>query len=316
MNGFQRKFRLLVGLDAALVLLIALGIAFSPTAASARSTRRSLVTGIDAVATIHIDGSESITLARSGSDWLLRSADGDLPADAPRVQAFLKAVDAVKSMEPVAHDSSSWQSLGLDGASSRHVRLLDAKGGTMADFIVGRYATSPNAVYLALTGSTDAFSVASGMASYVQGTHASWLDLKAWTTPPAVEAVQEVEVHGKVKTADGTMVNESYTIARSGNAWKSGATVLDPSRVEAMIRAIAAIRGEDYVPQSAPKAEAATSIIMRLGNGRTLELDIEPGMDDGRHQATSSQRSRRLYLPAWTLTEALRPLSELVPAKP
>lgn len=316
MNGFQKKLRQLVGLDAALVVLIVLGIVFSPTEAKARSTRRNLLSGTDAVASIHIDGAEPITIVKSGTDWLLRSADGDLPADAPRVQAFLKAVDAVESMEPVAQDASSWQSLGLSGDSSRHVRLLDAKGATISDFIVGRYATSPNAVYMALSGSTEAFSVHSGMASYVQGARASWLDLRAWLTPPAVEAVQEVEVHGKVKTVDGRSVTESYTIARSGNGWKSGSTTLDAPSVEAMIRAIAAIRGEDYMPQSAPKVQATTSVIMRLGNGRTLQLDIEPGMADGRNPATSSQRSRRLYLPAWTLTEALKPLAELVPAKP
>lgn len=316
MNGFQKRFRWLVGLDAALVVLILLGIVFSPTVAKARSTRRTLLSGTDAVASIHIDGVQSIQLVKSGTDWLLRGSDGDLPADAPRVQAFLKAVAAVRSMEPVAKDASSWQSLGLQGDASRHVRLLDAKGAALGDFIVGRYATSPNAVYVALAGSTEAFSASSGMGSYVQGARASWLDLKAWPTPPAVEAVQEVEIRGKVKASDGRFVSESYTVTRSGTGWKSGSTMLDAPRVEAMIRAIAAIRGEDYMPQSAPKAKAATSVIMRLGNGRTLQLDIEPGMADGRHPATSSQRPQRLLLPAWTLTEALKPLSELVPAKP
>jgi len=323
MNGFQKKFRQLISVNAALAVLIILGVVFSPSSAKARSTKRDLLTSAEAVASIRIDGPESIQMVKSGSDWLLHAADGDLPADGPRVQAFLQAVDAVGSMDPVAKDAASWPSLGLKGETSRHVQLADGKGATLCDFTVGRYATAPNAVYMALAGSTEAFSVNSGMASYVQGAHASWLDLKAWTTPPAVEAVQEVEVRGSVGSADGKLATDSYTITRSGTGWKSGSTVLDAQKVAAMIRAMAAIRGEDYMPLAAPHSATATTIIMRLGNGRSLQLDIErPLADDqasgqamGRYPATSSQRPRRLYLPAWALTEALKPLSELVATK-
>jgi hypothetical protein len=315
MNGFQKKLRQLVGVNVALAVLILLGIVFSPASAKARSTKRDLLANAGVVATIRIDGPESIELVKSGTDWLLRSADGDLPADGPRVQAFMKAVDAVQRMDPVAKDSASWPSLGLKGEASRHVAMADSKGTTVCDFTVGRYATAPNAVYVAVAGSAEAFSVNSGMASYVQGPHASWLDLKAWLTPPAVEAVQEIELHGSVKTADGRLVSDSYTITRSGSGWKTGATVLDSQKVEAMIRAVAAIRGDDYMPQSAAPATTATSVVMRLGNGRSLQLDIEHPQADGRYPATSSQRTRRLYLPAWVLTEALKPLAELLPTK-
>jgi len=209
------------------------------------------------------------------------------------VQAFLKAVDAVESMDPVAKDSASWPSLGLEGDTSRRVTMADSKGVTVCDFTVGRYATAPNAVYLAVAGSAEAFSVNSGIASYVQGPRATWLDLKAWQTPPAVEAVQEIELRGSVKTADGRLVSDSYTITRSGTGWKTGATVLDSQKVEAMIRAVAAIRGDDYMPKAtAPAAAIATSVVIRLGNGRSLQLDIEPQLADGRYPATSSQRER------------------------
>lgn len=319
MRDFQKKFRWLVGVNATLAVLIVLGMIFSPSSARARSTKHDLLAGAQSVVSIRIDGPESIQLVKSGSDWLLRAADGDLPADGPRVEAFLKAVDAVESMDPVAKDAASWPSLGLKGDTSRHVQLTDAKGVTIGDFIVGRYATAPNAVYIALAGSTEACSVNSGMASYVQGAHASWLDLKAWSTPPAVEAVQEVEVHGRVGSGDGQSTADSYTITRSGAGWISGSKTLDSQKVEAMIRAVAAIRGEDYMPLAAGHSAAATTIIMRLGNGRSLQLDIERPLTDGqavgRYPATSSQRSRRLILPAWALTEALRPLSELVATK-
>ncbi len=319
MRDFQKKFRWLVGVNTTLAVLIMLGIVFSPTSARARSTKHDLLASAQSVASIRIDGPESVQLVKSGSDWLLRSADGDLPADGPRVQAFLQAVDAVESMDPVAKDAASWPSLGLSGAMSRHVQLTDAKGAAIGDFIVGRYATAPNAVYLALSGSSEAYSVNSGMASYVQGAHASWLDLKAWSTPPAVEAVQEVEVRGTAGSGDGKLLADSYTITRSGTGWISGSKMLDTQKVEAMIRAVAAIRGEDYMPLSAGHSAAGTTIIMRLGNGGSLQLDIERPMLDGqtigRYPATSSQRSRRIILPAWALTEALKPLSELAATK-
>ena len=260
---YEKKLRLLVIADAALVVLIALGIVFSPRSSESRATRRDLLKSAADVSSIRIEGAEKVELMRSGDGWAMTSPDGALPADGPRVEAFLKAVDAVSRLEPVAKDKKSWAKLGLDGESARHIVLSSASGTNLGDFILGNYASSPGAVYLALSSGPESYSAASGMVSYALGKRASWLDLRAWSSPPAVENVQEMSVRGSVAAKDGSARPLDYTVTRSGSGWASGDTILDNAKVESMIRALAALRGDDYAPAAETKGEPPVSVVPR-----------------------------------------------------
>ncbi len=241
----------------------------------------------------------------------MNSPDGALPADGARIESFLKTVDSVSRLEPVAKDKVSWSALGLEGTSVRRITLADSKGAIKGDFMLGNYAPSPGAVYFALSDGPEAYSVAAGMASYILGKRSSWLDLRAWTAPPAAESVQQLIVRGVLEGAGGNMQELAYTATRSGAGWVSDGIALDGARVEALVRALATLRGEDYAPAAEPAGEAVVTVELKLGNGRSLNLSVEAKREDGRYPALSSQRDRRLYLPAWSLTEALKPLDQL-----
>ncbi|MBU0927755.1 MAG: DUF4340 domain-containing protein [Spirochaetes bacterium] len=313
MTDYNRRFKTLLALDAFLALAIILGIALSPRSAEARSTRRDLLADASDVSAIRIEGPEVVELSKSGGSWTYLAPDGGLPADGARIEAFLKAVDSVERLEPVARDKSSWASLGLEGESARKVSLSDAKGSVVCEFTLGSYAQSSGSVYLAPEGGSQAYLASSGMASYALGDRSSWLDLRAWTAPPTVESVQEIAFEGGQASQDGVVESYDFTVSKSGSGWTAKGIALDPAKVEALVRALASIRGDDYAPASEAKAAQGVGVELRLGNGRSARLSIEERREDGRFAVASSQRERRLYVPAWALAEALKTLDELKP---
>lgn len=316
MKAYTRKLRILAILDAALASAIVLGLLFSPRALNNRVARHDLLPDALAVQSIRIGGVEPVELVKTGLSWTLTGSDGPLPADGARIDSFIKAVDAVGSLETVARDESSRKVLGLDGESSRQVTLTDVKGKTICDFVLGKYAQAPGSVYLALAGSNASYSADSGMASYILGKRSSWLDLRAWTAPPTVESAQELSARGYFDRQDGSRVKVDYALTRSSAAWQGAGVTLDASKVDAMIRSLAALRGEDYAPLAEISAPVALEIELKLGNGGSLSLAVESRRADGRYAVRSSQRERRIYLPAWALTELVKPLEDLAVTAP
>lgn len=314
MTDYRTKLRVLIAADAFLVVLVVLGLLFSPGSSDARAASFDLLESAESIAEIGIEGTEAVQLFRSGSGWTMKAPDGTLPADGARVESFLRAVDSVTRLEPVAKDKASWPSLGLEGQSVRKVTLSDSKGVLKRGFLLGDYAPSPGSVYFALADGPEAYSVASGMASYILGKRSSWLDLRAWTAPPAAEAVQQLTVNGVFEGTGGSVQKLAYTATRSGSGWVSDGMALDTARVDALIRSLSALKGDDYAAAAEPAGPSVIGVELKLGNGRSLNLAIEARREDGRYPAASSQRDRRMYLPAWSLTEILKPLDQLRPA--
>lgn len=314
MRIFDTKVRIIAAVDAALLLLVVLGLALSPARSGARSKRADLLKGVDAVAAIRLGGGEALELVRDGVAWGLVDGGERLPVDASRVDAFLKAVDAVDSLEPVARDRSAWKGLGLEGDEARSVSLLDAEGKVLSSFTLGSYAQVGGQAYLAVGEGSAAYRAPGGMASYVRGSRSSWLDLRAFPQAPKVEEIQEFVVKGSVADADGKARAYDYTLRRSAQSWESSdGRRLDAAKVESAVRALSALRGTDYAAPGAPEPRALVAEL-RLGNGRSLSLSLGERGPDGRFAAASSQRGRQLYLSAWSIGEAVKSLDELAPA--
>ena len=313
MNGYTRRLYRIVAIDTALALLIAVSLIASNISSSDRSMRYVLLDKPESVSSIRIDGIATVELKRTQDGWSMAKDGAYLPADGVRVESFLKAVASVTHLEPVARDKSSWSKLGLEGDSARTLTLSDDKGMVLSEFTIGDYSQSPGLLYMAPAGSNAAYAVASGMASYALGKPASWLNLTVWSNAPSVDAVQELVCSGNLPGEDGSIRNLSYTLTRAGSGWSSNGVALDPAKVEAALRSLIALRGEDYASSDDSQGQAFLKMEMRLGNGRTLSLSLEGRRDDGRYPVLSSQRERRLYLQAWAVQESFKTLEELLP---
>jgi hypothetical protein len=309
MMVFSKKIRILFVLDFALIVLIVLGLVLSPASNAKRSSAFDLLKDVESVASIRITGKDSVDLTRSGDVWTLGGDDGALPADSGRVKLFLEALDAVDSREFVARNKEAWPKFGLEGEHANRVQLGDKDGANLKTFILGSYAQAPGMVYVSEPDSPAAYAVSSGMASYVLGGRNSWLDLRMWSSPPAVEQVQEFTLQGQI-TLKGNVVS-SYRAIRSKGSWESGGNTLDANKVESVLRALINIRGSDYAPVDESLGTQLIGVELVLGNGTSLRFSIGVPKPDGKYPALSSQRDRIVYLPAWTIEEAVKPVSAL-----
>ena len=91
-------------------------------------------------------GLNTLTLERSGKDWLLKQHDGFAAAPA-KVRTLIVALAEADLVEAKTRLRERYPLLALedpamDGAASRLVQLSDAQGNTIASLIVGRKSTN------------------------------------------------------------------------------------------------------------------------------------------------------------------------------
>ncbi len=106
-----------------------------------------LVAGLErqekAIAAVEIaQAGKRLTLERKDSQWLVKEHDG-YPANPERIRALLTSLAEAKLVERKTSKKELHAQLELEDpaakdAKSREVRVLDAKGGRIADIIVGK----------------------------------------------------------------------------------------------------------------------------------------------------------------------------------
>ncbi|TFG79452.1 MAG: DUF4340 domain-containing protein, partial [Spirochaetales bacterium] len=298
MMDYTLKVRSLVAINVLLAVAIALGVLFSPARTSARSLRATLLdSGAQATVLKIRTGGQALELYKSGDAWFLNDGGTALPADSTRVAAFLSTVGEVDQLGQVASSRSAWASLGLEGEGAIGFTVKDSTGLVLADIIVGDYTPSSQAVYVARAGSDDAWSAPVTFASYLKGSRASWLDRRLFPSSPAPQDVQEAIARGILELDSGERLNIDYRLIRNGAGWSTSGTGLDSLRVDSMIRSVLGLRGDEYAENGTAPAATALRVELRLGDGRSIVLELAPRSADGSYLVVSSERDRPLYLP-------------------
>lgn len=286
---YEKKVVVLSGALAALLVIWALGLVFSPDHAQAHSESGRLLSGkASDVAAVSIQepGDAPIELSKSGSSWVLADGSAKFPVQAARVSSFLDDVAAVSRLRPVARSRESWTNLELGDAQAKRASLKDAKGKILADFYIGGYGPTGSEVYIRRFGSDSSYSVETGLASYFTGGRSGWLDLKVMgdlrdSDVQSFSVRSDLALGAKAKTH--TKLN--YELRRDGKGWKlaneAGAVsyagaALDAEASSALLRTIVSLQGEDYV--SAPPADAFSPILasvdLELGTGKAKVLEV------------------------------------------
>ena len=229
---YEKKVTWLVGALAALLIIWAAGLVFSPERVAARSESAHLIAGKSAdVASVSLSGGSlaaPIQLIKSGAAWTMTDSSTQLPAQSSRVTAFVNALASVTRLRQVARSKDSWAGFQLDDAKAKRATLKDAAGKVLADIYVGSYGPTGGEVYLRRTGSDNSYTVDGSIASYFNYGRPSWLDLAVLggikeTEVQSFSVKAGIELDGKGKPA----LALDYGVSRDGKSWKSGAAQLD-----------------------------------------------------------------------------------------
>ena len=316
---YEKKVIALSTALAALLVIWAAGIVFSPERVAARSESSRLISGKSAdVASISFKSGgptgTSIELAKTGSSWSLIDGAARFPVQGQRVSSFIDDLGAISRLRVVARSKDSWAGFQLEDARAKRATLKDVAGKVLADVYVGSSGPTGSEVFLRKAGSDISYSADSGIASYLGYGRSTWLDLQV------MGGVKEADVQSfSVKCSialDGkgkapTVLD--YSLTRDAKGWKSGAAQIDAEAAAALVRSIVGLQGEDYV--AAPPADAFSKIDARidleLGTGKSMVLEVGSQAGNDRFYARIAGGNLVFTLSSYNLKSALKSLADL-----
>jgi hypothetical protein len=283
---YEKKILVLSSVLAALLLIWAAGLVFSPERSQARSEAGRLLAGKAAeVASISIQepGASPIELSKSGAAWSLADGSSRFPAQGGRISSFLDDVAAVSRLGLAGRSKDAWASLDLGDNQAKRATLKDSAGKVVGDFYLGGYGPTGSEVFLRREGSDLSYSAESSLSSYFGSGRSSWLDLKVLgdlkdNDLQSFSVKSELALDPKSRAR----VKLDYEIRREGKGWKLvGAAAaqgvsLDAEAVSALLRSIVGLQGEDYVasPPANAFAQVQARVALELGTGKSRLLEI------------------------------------------
>jgi Domain of unknown function (DUF4340) len=314
---YEKKVSLLIGLLAALLLIWAAGLFFSPERMAARAESARLLSGKAAdVASISLKaaGGANIELAKSGEAWFLVDGQAKFPAQATRVSAFIDEVAGLSRLKSVAKSKDSWAGFQLDDAQAKRATLKDASGKVLADVYVGGYGPTGSEVYLRRSLSDTSYSAETGIASYLGYGRSTWLDLKVFgdIKEPEVQSFAVkcgIALDPKAKT----LLSLDYSLSRDAQGWKAGAAQIDADAASSLLRSILGLQGEDYVASPPPDAfaKSAARIRLDLGSGKAIALEVGAPAGTDRFYARVEGKSLIFLASSFNLRNCLKSLADL-----
>lgn len=310
---YKTRLLRLIALNAALALAVALGWALDAGRGAAPLLPIELAPEPSAVRSLSIDGREGrIELVRRDGIWSLKDEFGEVPADTPRVEAFLASLKGVRRAERMARSAASFEALGL-GEGALRVRLADFSDRTLTEFFVGDYGPSSDFAYARLAGASEAWALPAAAAGYVYASRLSWQDLRVLPAGIAAQDVQELKAEGYLELEAGGRAPLGYALRREGASWVSGGAAVDAVKVEAMLRSLLGLRAAAYGPPADLSPAGAARIVLSLGDGRSLTLSLSGRLADGRYMASSSARDRPFVILGGAALDAFKTLDQLRP---
>jgi hypothetical protein len=239
------------------------------------------------VAKIEIrQGDKSITLARDKEGWLLADRGG-YPAKPEAVRGLLVKLAQAELVEPKTRNKDRYALLELEDpaakdAKSRLVRLLDDKGGLVAESIVGKrrydaFGGNKSATYVRKPGDTQTWLSSADLSVPVEVR--DWVQPGVLDIPATKIAKVTVEVPGEEPLVIARDAGDAtkYTLASipDGKKLKEGGG----GGLDAIVRAAGNIELEDVRKASAEAAPAGDLSVAKLeaegGLGVTLKLRKE-----------------------------------------
>ncbi len=232
------------------------------------------------IARIEIEqGGAKLTLEHKGKDWLLKEHQS-FPATPEKVRAFLASLSDAELVESKTRKKDRYALLGLEdpsgkGAGSRLVRLIDNKGHTVAEAVVGKQRR-------------DAFGSGKG-GTYVRrpGEAQTWLvnaeinggvALRDWVKPRLFKARPRDVKSITVKSPGEGDVN--IVLTADGNDHKlkdipEGMKVKYANSIDDIAQAASSFEFDDvHKIDKAPSGDKVSTVALQLANGLKCNFAI------------------------------------------
>jgi hypothetical protein len=318
--SYRTKVIVLASTLAALLLIYAAGLFFSPESRAAREESGRLFAAKPAeVASLSLGGAAgqaNLEFRRESGSWALLDAGQELPVLDSRIDGFLADLGAVKRLSPRSVGKTSLASFGLDSGKGQRVVMRAASGKVLADFTVGGYGPTGQEIYVKLGDKEDVYAVNGGFASWLREGRASWLNLKVFAAPIKPEEVEGIAIDARLPLdgASKPQTSARWSATRKDGGWSGGKLNLEAVLVESVLRSVLNLEGQDL--SALPPADAFSPVLGRieLSLGSGAKRVVEIGKDAGSERFyLRAQGSPYVYLVSlYSLKNIARPVEALM----
>jgi hypothetical protein len=297
-----------------LVVVLVLGIVFSPDRVQARTSGRPLLplATADEISGIEVDfeGTPSVTLARGPSGWKTTGDAGEYPASADRLHTFLRTLTGLSRGKMVSRDSAHFPELGVSDDTARHLILRRTAGRPDLELLVGKRGPSGDEDYVRVKGEGAAYLVRGSLAFFLSQERSYWYELHVLPDDVQGTTVARVSVRGPLAGAP-------YTLVRNGGAGSSqwsleGKGPANGVVAGAMASALALLEGEDFARGTRPvPAGDQLDIEVTTLEGKTYALVVHRDPASRTLLVTTSWSPWTYVVNPVLLQRAVRPLAVL-----
>lgn len=241
---------------------------------------------------------DAATVLREGADgeWSVRIGDGLFPADAERVEGFLEALEALRSVRVAARGEEYFEDFGVEEEAARVAVLLDESDEELARLLFGEAAPGGGRMYARLGGATEVLIVDRDIGSYFGRQPPYWSDLRPLPDDLSAGGITRLSVEADLRIDAETRIVDSFTVFREPAAGASSWRLetgdgnlreeLSQEDVEIWAGRVAELEAAAFVsdpPGDAGLAEPRARLVFEDENGRSFELRIGDPAGEARY---------------------------------
>jgi hypothetical protein len=294
-GGLRRRLAVVCGVLAVLLVILVLGILFSPDRVQARAAGQPLLPGAVPQKIIGIDisagGTLVTSLRRTSAGWEMPSGRRTYPASADRITTFLRIMTGLTRTSLVSRGASHLAELGLAPDSARLVVLHQAAGGPDLAVEVGARGSGGDADYVRVRGEQSAYLARGQVSFFLSQEPSSWYELHVLPDDVQGTTVASVTVSGSLQPQEtGGGISGGYTLRRSSadklDQWTIDGETRAVDRVSAgaMASALANLEGVDFadVAASAAAPTGGLRVTVQTFAGKRYVLDAQSAAQPGK----------------------------------
>jgi len=298
---YKNRLIFLISLVAALLLTYIISVIFS---SNITGSGTSLYSWLDSrsssrINKIVIDSQENeFELVRKINQWYVLHDGFEYPARNIRIEDFLSNFTKKTAWSVRSSSASTHERFGVDDSASRVT--IHGEFSVLLDLLFGNDDVFRNETYVRKAGHNEVRSGDMSIKTYITSPVTSWYNLRL--IPDSEGGAVDV---GNVQRISVTNNNETQVFTRRNRGWDvSGINVNNPSfvNIESYIRMVINTEGDGF-SESVTRNDPIfrnNRIVIELGNGRIVTINLSEADDSGRIYAHVIGRDYIYSIPSWS----------------
>lgn len=324
--SFRTRVLALCGVLTGLLVLLVLGILFSPDRVQARTSGRPVLPGVSAQKVDGIDitanGETKVSLRKTANGWEARSGARTYPAAADRITTFLRAVTGLPRTSLVSKDAGHLSELGLSADAAR-LLVLHQDGAPDLGLLVGKRGPGGDADYVQVRGQGSVYLARGSLAFFLAQDRSYWYELHVLPDEVQGTTIAAITVSGSLSLDEARVLRGGYTLRRPSaqkqDQWVIGNPGKPADRVTAgaMANALAMLEGVDFAESPAgtpPGGAGQLGVSVTTFEGKTYAISVRRGPETAKVRITTDWSPWTYVVSALPLQRAVLPEEKLAAA--